>query len=59
MSAALKNSHVDPLSRTVMVGSTLPQRACGKGIFGVHRTFKGEGAGGRKLGEYRESWSRR
>lgn len=43
----------------ISAGPTLPPRACGKGINGVHRTLMGEGAGGRKLGESRESWSAR
>lgn len=34
-------------------------QACGKGTSGVHETFKGEGADGRKPGEYRDSWSGR
>lgn len=32
-------------------------QACGRGTCGVHRTFKGEGGGGRKLGEDGVSWS--
>lgn len=48
--AALKNNHVKPLSHTSSVGPTQPQRSylwgLLKGTFGVHKTFKGEGAGG-------------